>query len=38
MAETILELPDSRQDEILRLVTPEIRARFDELKAEAKRP
>ncbi len=38
MAETILELPDSRQDELLRLVTPEIRARFDQLKAEAKRP
>lgn len=38
MAETILELPESRQDELLRLVSPEIRARFEKLKAEAKRP
>lgn len=38
MAETILELPDSRQDELLRLATPEIRASFEKLKVEAKRP
>jgi hypothetical protein len=38
MAETILDLPESRQDELLRLVSPEIRASFEKLKAEAKRP
>jgi hypothetical protein len=38
MAETILELPESRQDALLRLVSPEIRASFEKLKAEAKRP
>jgi hypothetical protein len=35
MAETILDLPEGAQDDLLRLVTPEIRARFERLKTEA---
>jgi hypothetical protein len=36
MAETILDLPEGSQDELLRLATPEIRASFEELKAAPK--
>jgi hypothetical protein len=35
MAESILELPDSDQAEILRNVSPDIRDRFEKLKAQA---
>ena len=35
MATTILEQPDSAQKELLELATPEIRASFEKLKAEA---
>ena len=35
MAETILEMPEGSQDDLLRLVTPEIRSRFESLKTEA---
>lgn len=35
MSETILEFPDSKQLELLALANPDIRARFENLKAEA---
>ena len=35
MAETILELPEGGQDDLLRLATPEVRARFESLRTEA---
>jgi hypothetical protein len=35
MAETILELPEGSQDDLLRLATPAIRAHFERLKTEA---
>lgn len=35
MAETILEMPEGSQDDLLRLATPEIRSRFEKLKTEA---
>ena len=38
MAETILEMPEGSQDDLLRLATPEIRARFETLKTEAAEP
>jgi hypothetical protein len=38
MAETLLEMPEGSQDEILRLATPEIRSRFGILKTEAAKP
>lgn len=33
MVEAILDLPESRQEEVLKLTTPEIRDRFEELKS-----
>ncbi len=38
MAETILEMPEGSQDEMLRLATPEIRSRFEILKTQAAEP
>jgi hypothetical protein len=35
MAETILEMPEGSRDDLLRLASPEIQARFERLKTEA---
>lgn len=35
MAESILELPEGSQDDLLQLATPEIRSTFDRLRTEA---
>ncbi len=37
MAETIFDLPEESQDDLLRLATPEIRSGFEKLKIEASR-
>jgi hypothetical protein len=33
MVEAILDLPESRQEEVLKLTTPEFRDRFEKLKS-----
>lgn len=35
MAETLLEMPEGGQDDLLRFATPEVRARFESLRTEA---